>query len=186
MEITLDLTQQATRKHLLDSLLDLMSTAQREQYDSFSDSAGVPETHHHNIGEVNATIDALDVPEGVKADLRGVYDILAHAEAAVHEVPVEQTHFHEVGDSSGIRNALAICLAFYVLHASAVHATAVQPGSGKIEIAHGVMDVPAPATAAIFKAHDIPLMPEDQRPEGELCTPTSAAIIAHFVTAFDA
>jgi uncharacterized protein (DUF111 family) len=185
MGITLDLHEQATRKQILDTLFDAMSSAQREQFDSFSDGAGVPETHHHNVGEVNATIDALEVPEKVKEDLRGVYDILAHAEAKVHGCAVEETHFHEVGDSSGIRNALAICLAFYVLDADEVKAGLVQPGKGKIEIAHGVMDVPAPATAAIFEAHNIPLVPEADRLDGERCTPTSAAIIAHFVTSFE-
>ena len=112
--------------------------------------------------------------------MRGVYAILAEAEASVHGCSVEETHFHEVGNASGIRNALAICTAFYVLAPTRITATPVQTGQGTVQCAHGLMDIPAPATAAILEG--IPRATPAL--EGELCTPTSAAIIKQYVQEF--
>lgn len=182
MELTLNLRENATRAHILDSLLKEMDGAQRESFDALMARAAIPEKHHHGILEVRQSIEALQVPEGLKEHLSGVYEILANAEATVHGCAVEETHFHEVGNASGIRNALAICAAFFVLDPDAVHATPVQTGCGHIECAHGLMDIPAPATAAILEG--IPCA--SPCIEGELCTPTSAALIRYFVTDFDA
>lgn len=180
MNIHLDLMQSATRAQLLDELLALMTSEQRECYDVVVEAANIPNHHHHSIADVNETIDALMVDDALKKQLRGVYAILAQAEATVHGCSVEETHFHEVGNASGIRNALAICAAFFVLNSEHITATPVQTGSGKVECAHGLMDIPAPATAAILQGIPVasPLL------EGELCTPTSAAIIKYYVQEF--
>ena len=180
MDIKLDLTQSATRAHLLDELIALMTPEQRERYEAILAAANIPDQHQHSIADVNETIDTLAVDDALKDQLRGVYAILAQAEATVHGCSVEETHFHEVGNASGIRNALAICVAFYVLNPERITATAVQTGSGKVECAHGLMDIPAPATAAILQGIPVasPLL------EGELCTPTSAAIIKYYVQEF--
>lgn len=180
MQISFDFTENATRGQIFDTLFDAMNEAQHKQFYEIIDAAEVPEKHHHNIGEVNETIDTLNAPEQVKSDLREVYSILAAAEAKVHGCEVSETHFHEVGNAGGIRNALAICAEFYVLAPEVVEATPIQPGEGEIECAHGVLSIPAPATAAILEG-----MPLAQlRMGGERCTPTSAAIIKHFVTSF--
>lgn len=181
MNIQLDLREYATRSQLLDTLFDHMDQAMRDRFDEMMAVVAVPDKHHHSIVEVNETIDSLEVPEQVKEDLHGVYGILAAAEAKVHGCAVEQTHFHEVGNASGIRNALAICVAFYVLSPETVKATPIQSGVGEIECAHGVLSLPAPATATILEG--LPLA--DPRLPGERCTPTSAAIIKRFVTSFD-
>ena len=181
MQLFFDFRENATRTCILDTLLDAMDATQRDRFDAIMAAAVVPDRHHHNIVEVNETIDSLDVPEKVKEDLHGVYGILAAAEAQVHGCEVSETHFHEVGNANGIRNALAICAAFYALAHETVTATAVQPGSGGIECAHGTLSVPAPATAAILET-GIPLVAS--RLPGERCTPTSAAIIKHFVRSF--
>lgn len=180
MDIHLNLTQSATRTSLLDQLLALMAPDQRAAYDVILAQASIPDHHHRSINEVNATIDALDVDGALKEQLRGVYEILASAEAQVHGCAVEDTHFHEVGNASGIRNALAICAAFFVLDPKRITATPVQTGQGKIECAHGLMDIPALATAAILES--IPRATPAL--EGELCTPTSAAIIKYYVQEF--
>lgn len=180
MDIHLDLTKSATRTSLLDQLLELMTPDQRTTYDSILAQASIPDHHHHSIAEVNATIDALGINEPLKEQLRGVYAILANAEAQVHGCAVEDTHFHEVGNASGIRNALAICAAFFMLDPARITATAVQTGKGQVECAHGLMDIPAPATAAILEG--IPRATPAF--EGELCTPTSAAIIKYYVQEF--
>ena len=143
--------------------------------------AGVPKGHHHGIVEVRQTIDNLRTGQRVKDDLHAIYEILAEAEAQVHGCEVDEMHFHEVGNGEAIFNTLLICLAISYLHPDFISASSVQTGSGQIECAHGLMDIPAPATAAIL-ATGIPTC--EEKLEGELCTPTSAAIIKHFVKEF--
>ena len=143
----------------------------------------MPDGHHHDLGEVNATIDALDASERAKDDMRAVYRILAEAEATAHGCAVEETHFHEVGNGEALRNVLAICLAVEALAPDRIAATPVQVGSGTVTCAHGELPIPAPATAAILDS-GIPVCAE--RLDGERCTPTSAALIKHFVDEFDA
>ena len=108
-----------------------------------------------------------------------MYRILAQAEAQVHGCAIEETHFHEVGLGMTVREILGMCAAIEQIGPGKVIASRVQVGSGKIECAHGVLDIPAPATAAILERYRIPLA--EPRLEGELCTPTSAAFIARYV-----
>lgn len=183
MKITFDFREQATRGQILNTLLGLLSPTERDRFDEIMAKAAIPDKHHHTVIEVNESIDALEVPDKVKEDLHAVYGILAAAEAKVHGCPVDQTHFHEVGNASGIRNALAICVAFHVAAPDAVLSTPIQPGSGTIECAHGALSIPAPATAAILEG--LPLVDAADRLPGERCTPTSAALIRHFVTSFE-
>ncbi len=182
-EIMLDLSQAATRKSILDQLESLLDADQRKRRALILREARVPAKQHHNIAEVNESIDGLNAPDELKEHLRAVYDVLAHAEAKAHGVPVEETHFHEVGKGLSILNALTIAATFYVLEPSFVRATAVQTGKGTVECAHGEVDIPAPATAAIID-EGLPVVNKDALLEGELCTPTSAAIIKHFVQEF--
>ena len=182
-EIMLDLSKSATRKSILDQVESLLDADQRKRRALILREARVPAKQHHNIAEVNESIDALNAPDELKEHLRAVYDILAHAEAKAHGVPVEETHFHEVGKGLSILNTLTIAATFYVLEPSIVRASAVQTGKGTVECAHGTVDVPAPATAAIIE-EGLPVVAKDALIEGELCTPTSAAIIKHFVQEF--
>ncbi len=176
-----NLSENATRAQLLgDTLLQLPEGA-REQLEQAAAAAGVPERHHHNIGEVLATIGTLAVSDRVKADLRAVYTILAEAEAAAHGCAVDETHFHEVGDGARIRNTLLLCLAIEQANPQHIVATPAQTGEGTVMCAHGELAIPAPATAAII-AHGIPTA--TRKLPGERMTPTSAAIILHFVDEF--
>ena len=176
-----NLSENATRAQLLgDTLLQLPEGA-REQLEQAAVAAGVPERHHHNIGEVLATIDTLAVSDRVKADLRAVYTILAEAEAAAHGCAVGETHFHEVGDGTRIRNTLLLCLAIEQANPQRIVATPAQTGEGTVMCAHGELAIPAPATAAII-ARGIPTA--TRKLPGERMTPTSAAIILHFVDEF--
>ena len=183
MILYFDFTKQATRAHILETVLKACNAEQLANYEKVLENAFVPDYHHHDFVEVCETIDTFNAPDEVKESMRGVYTILARAEAQVHGCKVEETHFHEVGNASGIRNTLSICAALYVLSPERIVATRVQPGCGQVECAHGLMDIPAPATAAIL-SQGIPLLPEGERIEGELCTPTSAAMIAYFVQEF--
>ena len=176
-----NLSENATRAQLLgDTLLQLPEGA-REQLEQAAAAAGVPERHHHNIGEVLATIDTLAVSDRVKADLRAVYTILAEAEAAAHGCAVGETHFHEVGDGARIRNTLLLCLAIEQANPQRIVATPAQTGEGAVMCAHGELAIPAPATAAII-ARGIPTA--TRKLPGDRMTPTSAAIILHFVDEF--
>ncbi len=182
MQLHFDFTKSATREVILEQLKQSIGTSSGwSAVLADAAAAGVPKGHHHGIVEVRQTIDNLAVSQVVREHMHAVYEILAQAEAQVHGVEVDHTHFHEVGEGQAIFNTLLICLAFAQLGPDHVVATPVQTGSGKIECAHGLMDIPAPATAAIL-ATGIPTC--EEKLEGELCTPTSAAIIKHFVNEF--
>lgn len=178
-----DLTEDATRATLLEQARAALAPEERERVDAACDAAGVPDKHHHNLAEVLATIDGLAASDRVKDDMRSVYRILAEAEAAAHGCAVEETHFHEVGNGAGIANALRLCLAVEAVDPGEIVSTRVQTGAGTVTCAHGELPIPAPATAAIL-ARGIPVC-ADALP-GERCTPTSAALILHFVDRFDA
>ncbi len=181
MQLYFDFTKGARRADIMNQLREKIDDASWAAITTEAAKAGVPKGHHHGIVEVRRTIDALRVGRGVKEGMLAVYEILAQAEAQVHGCEVDETHFHEVGNGEAILNTLIICCAFNYLHPDFVVATPVQTGSGQVECAHGVMGIPAPATAAIL-ATGIPTC--EEKLEGELCTPTSAAIIKHFVNEF--
>ena len=132
--------------------------------------------HHHHAGpgDIARILDALDLPQGVKGHARGVYDAIAQAEAKAHGCPVGEVHYHEVGALDGV------CLALDLLAPERIVASPVHVGSGTVTCAHGVMPVPAPATANLLSG--VPIYGGEVR--GELCTPTGAALLAHFAQAY--
>ena len=176
-----NIAENATRTQLLNDTLLQLPDGALEQLEAKAQAAGVPEGHHHNIGEVLATIDGLAVSDRVKSDMRAIYTILAEAEVTAHGCAVEQTHFHEVGNGDRIRNTLLLCLAVEQANPQRIVATPAQTGEGTVMCAHGELAIPAPATAAII-ARGIPTV--ERTLPGERMTPTSAAIILHFVTEF--
>ena len=176
-----NLSQNATRNHILDEASSCGEGIGEYLAEALV-RAALPDRHHHDLPDILASIEGLaGVSEAVRDDMRAIYRILAEAEATVHGCEVEHTHFHEVGNAESIRSVLAICLAVRRLDPQRITASPVQVGSGTIECAHGTLDVPAPATAAILE-RGIPVC--DERLEGERCTPTSAAVILHFVDEF--
>ncbi len=177
-----NLAENATRNQLLGDTLLQLPPDSRQRLEAAADAAGVPDRHHHDIGEVLATIDGLAVSPAVRDHMRAIYTILAEAEAAAHGCAVEQTHFHEVGDGSRIRNTLLVCLAVEATGAKRIVATVAQTGKGEVECAHGTLSIPAPATSAII-ARGIPV--SERTLPGERMTPTSAAMILHFVDEFE-
>ena len=181
MQLYFDFTKAATRQAIADQLRKNIGESGWSVVLAEAMRAGVPKRHHHGIVEVRETIDGLKVAQSVKDHLHAIYEILAKAEAQVHGCEVDATHFHEVGEGEAIVNTLITCIAIDLLHPDYIMATPVQTGSGKIECAHGLMDIPAPATAAIL-AQGIPTC--EEKLDGELCTPTSAAIIKHYVQEF--
>lgn len=138
--------------------------------------------HHHHSGmhDVEHIVSHLSVSDRVKSDILAVYGLIAQAESKVHGVPVPEIHFHEVGTLDAIADVTAVCLLMEELAPEQVIASAVHVGSGQVQCAHGLLSVPTPATAELLRG--IPAYGGEIR--GELCTPTGAALLRHFVTEF--
>ena len=140
-------------------------------------------THHHHSGlsDIEHIIkEHLHLPENVQKDVMAVYQIIADAESQVHGVPVTDIHFHEVGTMDAVADVTAVCLLMDELKPERVVASPVHVGSGQVKCAHGILPVPAPATALILK--DVPIYGGEIK--GELCTPTGAALLKYFVNEF--
>ena len=135
---------------------------------------------HHNMRSITAIVGKLNIPEEVKKDILAVYDLIAQAESHVHGRPVDEIHFHEVGSMDAVADVTAVCLLMHELKPERVVASPVHVGSGHVHCAHGILPVPAPATAWILQ--DIPTYGGKVR--GELCTPTGAALLKYFVQEF--
>lgn len=136
--------------------------------------------HHTDLDELTHRISHLNVSEAVRSDILAVYQSIADAESRVHGVPVEQIHFHEVGSLDALADVTGVCLLMELLAPEQVLASPVHVGSGQVRCAHGILPVPAPATALLLEG--IPIYGGSIR--GELCTPTGAALLRHFVTRF--
>ena len=138
--------------------------------------------HHHHSGmdEISHIIDHMPVSDTVKRNAKAVYDLIAQAESKAHAKPVTEVHFHEVGMKDAIADVTGVCLLMEMLGAAKIVASPVCVGFGKVKCAHGILPVPAPATANILTG--IPVYAGNI--EGELCTPTGAALITYFVDEF--
>ena len=136
--------------------------------------------HHSSLHDLGEIIASLNITEKVRADVRGVYEIIAAAESEVHGVPVTDIHFHEVGTLDAIADVAAVCLLIDKLSPGRIIASPVNTGKGQVRCAHGILPVPAPATALILKG--IPVYCDDIN--GELCTPTGAALLKYFADEF--
>jgi pyridinium-3,5-bisthiocarboxylic acid mononucleotide nickel chelatase len=120
-----------------------------------------------------------ELPARVKKRSVAAFELLAQAEARVHGTTVERVHFHEVGALDSIADVVGTCLGLEVLGVERLYATPVATGWGVVEIAHGVLPVPAPATAALLIG--VPVVAghpqRDGSAPGELTTPTGAALL---------
>lgn len=143
--------------------------------------------HHHEhahshagLADVAQIIHSLKLPEAVKRDALGVYELIAQAEAHAHGCAVEQIHFHEVGMMDAVTDVSAVCLLMHLLAPQRVVASPVCTGFGEVLCMHGVVPVPAPATAWLLQG-----MPAYAgRIRGELLTPTGAALLKYFATEY--
>ena len=139
------------------------------------------EHHHSSLHEIEHLVrDHLDLPEPVRADILAVYGLIAQAESHAHGVPVPEIHFHEVGTLDAVADVTAVCLLLHRLAPEEIVVSPVHVGSGQVRCAHGILPVPAPATAHILR--DVPIYGGSVK--GELCTPTGAALLKHFATRF--
>lgn len=143
--------------------------------------------HDHHHDHPHSTPDSIDhiishlhLSQWAAEQARQVYRMIANAESKVHGVPVEQIHFHEVGSMDALADVAAVCFLMEKLSPDQVLSSPVHVGSGRINCAHGILPVPAPATAELLKG--VPIYGGSIT--GELCTPTAAALLRQFVTSF--
>lgn len=135
---------------------------------------------HHGMAEIRSLIAELAVSETVKEKALAVYQSIAEAESKVHGAEVDQIHFHEVGSMDAVADVTAVCLLMELLAPEQVIVSPIHVGSGTVLCAHGRLPVPAPATALILEGMPI----YGGSVQGELCTPTGAALLKTFVDSF--
>lgn len=135
---------------------------------------------HTSVAAILEQISKLDMSDAVKRDAEGIYRNIAAAESKVHQTDMEQIHFHEVGSVDALIDVVGSCLALELLGVDEVQASPVCVGNGTVRCAHGILPVPAPATAEIIKGMPVYCSSFD----GELLTPTGAAILKYFVETY--
>lgn len=134
------------------------------------------EHHHYGIEDIRSIINGLPVPASVKENALAIYTRIASAESKVHGQPVSEIHFHEVGAMDAVADVVGNCFLLEAIGAERIVSSPVNVGSGSVRCAHGILPVPAPATAEILKGTEY----YSDEIRGELCTPTGAAILTHF------
>lgn len=135
---------------------------------------------HTGYQEMLEQIGNLPVSASVKEHAKAVYTLIGNAESAAHHTDISQIHFHEVGTLDAIMDVVGCCLLIELLNPEQIIASPIHVGSGSVRCAHGILPVPAPATAELLK--DIPIYGGSI--DGELCTPTGAALLKHFSSQF--
>ena len=147
------------------------------------DEEGEPVRHHHHhtsVAEIMDFIDTVPLADEVKRNAKAVYSLIAEAESKVHGKPIENIHFHEVGSLDALADVLSVCELMHELAPEKILASPVNAGSGFVKCAHGVLPVPTPATELILCG--VPIY--SGQIKSELCTPTGAALLKHFVSDF--
>lgn len=136
---------------------------------------------HRGLREIEAIVGRAALPASVRDDCLAVYRAIGEVEAAAHGVSIEHVHFHEVGAVDTIVDVVCACLGVHLLGIERLYANGIATGSGTVKAAHGVLPVPAPATAALLRG--IPVRAGTAR--GERTTPTGAALLRTLVDQFD-
>lgn len=143
---------------------------------------GSGHTHSHSHpSDIREILSGLNIPDNVRKDAEAVYRLIAEAEAHVHGKEVEEIHFHEVGNKDAIADITAVCILMDMIKPDKVAVSPVATGSGKVHCAHGILPVPAPATAYLLQG--IPSYAGSET--GELCTPAGAALLKYFGDSFE-
>jgi len=142
---------------------------------------GDGKTHRH-LKHILEMIEKSGISARAKQNASAVFRRLGEAEAKVHDIPIEKVHFHEVGAVDSICDIVGACIGFDLLDIGAIYSSAVNVGSGTVKTEHGVLPVPAPATALLLAGKPI----YARGPSLELTTPTGAAIVTTLATEFGA
>jgi uncharacterized protein (TIGR00299 family) protein len=135
---------------------------------------------HRHLSHIVKIIEKTSLPVRAAQNALAVFRRLADAEAEVHQVPVEKVHFHEVGAADSIADIVGACLAFDLLDVDSIVCSAINVGSGTVKTEHGILPVPAPATARLLTG--VPIYARG--PALELATPTGAAVAVTLASSF--
>ena len=138
--------------------------------------------HHTHMSDIESIINGLNVSAKVKSDALAVYSLIAEAESKAHGKPVTDIHFHEVGTMDAVADIVGVCVLLEQINPDRIVVSPLATGFGQVRCAHGILPVPAPATAGIIEG--IPTYTGSV--EGELLTPTGAALLKHFADSFGA
>jgi len=128
---------------------------------------------HRHLKDIRAILSTSRLPDSARRRAESIFTRLAEAEAKAHGTTIEKVHFHEVGAVDAIVDIVGVCLAMDLLGIDKVRVSPIPTGSGTVQCEHGIIPVPAPATAELLKG--VPLADCDE--PGELTTPTGAAIL---------
>ena len=139
-----------------------------------------PQQKHRHLSGILKMIAAATLPGEVKDSAESVFRTLAEAEATVHGVSIEKVHFHEVGALDSICDIVGVCFALHLLGIGDIHCSAINTGSGTVNTEHGVLPVPAPATARLLIGKPV----YTRGPALELATPTGVAVVAALARGF--
>ncbi len=136
--------------------------------------------HHRHLSRILDIIRSSALPESVKEKSSAIFRRLAEAEAKVHGIALEEVHFHEVGAADAIIDVVGSVIGLNVMGIEQIVCSPLHLGSGTVECAHGILPVPPPAVAELVRG-----LPVYSRGiEGELLTPTAAAIFTSLASAF--
>ena len=138
--------------------------------------------HHRSLGTILQLIDQASLPPRVADRARRIFCRLSEAEARVHDVPIENVHFHEVGAVDAIVDIVGACIGFELLGVEEFSCSALNLGEGRVETQHGILPVPAPATAELLRGAPA----YSSGIQRELVTPTGAAIASTLASRFGA
>lgn len=155
--------------------------AHTHEHDHDHDGHSHEHHHHHtHMSDIENIINGLNVSDKVKTDALAVYGLIAEAESKAHGKPVTDIHFHEVGTMDAVADIVGVCVLLEQIAPAKIIVSPLATGFGSVRCAHGILPVPAPATASIIEG--IPTYSGDV--EGELLTPTGAALLKHFADSF--
>jgi hypothetical protein len=140
-----------------------------------------PHDHGRTLDDILRLVGSLPLAPAVARHAADVYHSLADAESRAHRRPVAEIHFHELGTADALADIVAVCWLLDRLSPADILASPVNVGQGTVRCAHGILPVPAPATADLLRG--IPTYAGGLA-DGECCTPTGAALLRHFVRRF--
>jgi uncharacterized protein (TIGR00299 family) protein len=141
----------------------------------------VPETHaHRHLSHIVKMIEKASLSDRARHDAIAVFRKLGEAEAQVHQIPIEKVHFHEVGAADSIADIVGAAVALDLLQIDTIVCSPLNVGSGTVKTEHGILPVPAPATALLLVNAPV----YSRGPQFELTTPTGAAVAATLAKSF--
>ncbi|MDR3244328.1 MAG: nickel pincer cofactor biosynthesis protein LarC [Elusimicrobiota bacterium] len=162
--------------------IDVSINGEREEVQDIDISHNHKEHCHNSLSDIESIISNLHISQNIKDNALAVYKIITKAESEVHNRTISQIHFHEVGDKDAIADIVSVSMLIDMLGVNTITVSPINVGSGFVHCAHGLLPVPAPATALILQS--LPIYSSNIK--GELCTPTGAALIKRFANSFGA